>query len=299
MLAFVCLMCAIRTAQCASLRDEFRKSIGADVVLIINGDDFGKSLSSNAGVEQATEKGVLTSTTMIMCGLHVPEAMEYVRTHPKMDAGVHLNLLMENTMPPYGPLTPVSEVPSLVDAKGYFHTNLTFVPAMKSGEVEKELEAQIKKALDLGMDVTHIDSHMGFYHGDLRIFKITLKLSKKYGLPMRFPNPGFANTADAAGILTTNDILFDLGKYQGKEKVDHFVTWLKGLKPGIYEVVDHPATFGPDEKDVWRKEDMELTWNDEVVKTIKDRGIRLTGYRALRDFQRARAAEKAAAEEKK
>jgi len=94
-------------------------------------------------------------------------AIEIARKNPKMDVGVHLNLVVERTGRSAG-FCRREQVPSLVRADGTFRTNwVTAVPGMKTAEVEKELDAQIQKALDAGIDVTHIDCHRGFiYHGD-------------------------------------------------------------------------------------------------------------------------------------
>jgi len=53
----------------------------------------------------------------------------------------------------------------------------------------------------------------------------------KHGLPMRFPNAGFARSLDREGILTTDDILADLGRHSGVEKKVYFINWLRKLNP--------------------------------------------------------------------
>ena len=53
-------------------------------------------------------------------------------------------------------------MPSLVDADGCFpRTTAAAIAGAALDEVERELRAQIERALDAGIDVTHLDAHMG------------------------------------------------------------------------------------------------------------------------------------------
>lgn len=296
---FLCAFAA--RALAGKIEDDFRKSVGADIVLILNGDDFGRSLTNNAGIEKAWEGHGITTTTMITPARYVPQALEYIKKHPDMDVGVHLNLAQDDAPNLfYGPVLPAKEVPSLVEASGLFPTTQENLARMKSNEIRNELDAQIRKALDAGVDVTHFDCHKGFYHGDMRIFKIVTELAEKYDLPMRLPNAGFARTLDKKGIMTT-DGFAGLGKAIGEtfpEKKQWFLNWIRNLKPGIYEVIVHVGTPDPDQSEAWRVDDMNLVLDPDVQALIRERGIRLTGYREIRDFQRARRKIAAPAEAK-
>ena len=53
-------------------------------------------------------------------------------------------------------------MPSLVDKEGYLWDNVAEVVAnAKAAEVEVELRAQVQRALDFGVPLTHLDTHMG------------------------------------------------------------------------------------------------------------------------------------------
>jgi predicted glycoside hydrolase/deacetylase ChbG (UPF0249 family) len=62
----------------------------------------------------------------------------------------------------WGPILPVTEVPSLVDKDGHFFPSKpSFLAARpKLVEVEKELRAQIELALKKGVNISHLSTHM-------------------------------------------------------------------------------------------------------------------------------------------
>ena len=82
--------------------------------LIINGDDFGLSAENNAGIIAAHRAGAVTSTSLMMGGDAVQEAIELARQHPKLVVGLHVSF--SDTRPILLP----ELVPLLVLPKGYF-----------------------------------------------------------------------------------------------------------------------------------------------------------------------------------
>ena len=285
-LLFIVLSNVILTAK-DDPRKLFRDSIGAEKIVIINADDFGKTHAANIGVISAIEKGFVTTTTMITPALQIKEAFDYLTAHPNVDAGVHLTLAIEKDLSPYGPVLPAGKVPSLVDENGHFFTTIAVVTRMKPSEIQEELNAQIQKAIHAGINITHLDCHMGFYHGDIQTLKIVLNLAKKYDLPMRLPNAGFANYLLREGIMTTDTMLPALRRKPGEGAMEVFDRLLRELKPGITEVITHPAVSGLDEYDtVWRQDELDMWLDPDVIKKAQNSGIRFIGYREMRDFQR-------------
>ncbi|MEW6200449.1 MAG: ChbG/HpnK family deacetylase, partial [bacterium] len=214
-------------------------------------------------------------------------AFKYLVSHPDADAGIHLTLIIEDDLPPYGPLMPVERMPSLVDENGYFFNTLDKVFGMNGTEISEELDAQIRKAVDAGVDITHLDCHMGFYHGDPKSFKIVLKLAKKYDLPIRLPHAGLAVQLLREGIMTTDALVMVPARKPGESAADVFKRLLNEIKPGITEIVSHPAVAGLDEYSAdWRQDELNMWLDPEVIDMMRQSDIRLIGYRQLRDFQR-------------
>ena len=64
--------------------------------LIVNGDDFGASSGVNRGILEAHERGILTSTSLMVDGPGAEEAAELARTRPNLGVGLHVVLTREN-----------------------------------------------------------------------------------------------------------------------------------------------------------------------------------------------------------
>ena len=109
------------------------------------------------------------------------EAARARASDPGLDLGVHLTLNAEWPHYRWGPVAgPRRACPRSLDAQGYLpRTTLEVVQRAKPEEVEIELRAQIETALAAGIDVTHLDAHMGtgFYPPFVPVYA---KLAREY-----------------------------------------------------------------------------------------------------------------------
>jgi predicted glycoside hydrolase/deacetylase ChbG (UPF0249 family) len=64
--------------------------------VIFNADDFGASTGINRGVIECHTRGVLTSTSMMVTGRAVREAVDLSRQHPKLAVGLHFDVWGED-----------------------------------------------------------------------------------------------------------------------------------------------------------------------------------------------------------
>ena len=78
-----------------------------------------------------------------------------------LDLGVHLTLNAEKRHYKWRPLTAPSPSSGLVDELGFFWADVATTRKASSDAVEAELRAQIDAAYRAGIDVTHLDAHMG------------------------------------------------------------------------------------------------------------------------------------------
>ena len=157
-------------------------------VIILHVDDAGMSFDSNKGVEEAMEKGIASSTSVMMPCPWVPGFVHYLKTHPNTDAGLHLTLTSEWKDYRWAPLSGRSRVPGLVDSEGAMWPEVEDVLKHASAdEVETEMRAQIERALQMGFKPTHLDSHMGTIFGSTAYIERYIKLGVAYQIPIMFP----------------------------------------------------------------------------------------------------------------
>jgi predicted glycoside hydrolase/deacetylase ChbG (UPF0249 family) len=263
-----------------------------DRLLIINCDDLGSSHAANVGVYDALRDGIATSATlMVPC----PWAREAAARYRGEDVGVHLTLNAEYDLYRWGPIT---HAPSLLDGDGGFPRTVADVwDHADLDEARRECRAQVERAILWGFDVSHLDSHMGTLQLRPEFFDIYLELAVDFGLPLRLSGASsertigfpFRRLAAEDGVVFP-DSFVNVRGVGSRRTIERLVG---ELRPGVTEVYVHPAvdtpelrSFAPD----WgaRVDDHDLVTNDRALRAMLERtGVKLVGYRALRDLQRA------------
>ncbi|MBV8975747.1 MAG: polysaccharide deacetylase family protein [Alphaproteobacteria bacterium] len=262
-------------------------------LLIVNCDDFGSSRSANRAIERAIRDGCASSTTlMVPC----PWARIAARSCGHLDVGVHLTLTSEYPAYRWPSLTAGA---SLHDNDGYLPMTAQEVWARADlDEVERECRAQIDRALEWGVDVTHLDSHMDILQLDRHYFALYMKLAKSYRLPVRLRrgrmvspfSPIRKSTLDAQGIITTDHFI---SPPWGEPARPLLVARLTKLNPGVTEFSAHPVEDGDElraydtEFSDIRAADAHCLMEPEIRELMKQRGVHLLGFKPLRDLMRA------------
>jgi len=152
--------------------------------LLLRIDDIGMCHSVNMAMKQLAETGVRFSTSVMFACPWYLEAVEILKTHPEISAGVHLTLNSEWKNYKWGPILGKEAVPSLVDGNGYFfasHVDFN-AHAIRAEEVEKELRAQIARAMQSGLKIDYLDYHMGTALSRPEFRAIVEKLAKENNL---------------------------------------------------------------------------------------------------------------------
>ncbi|HTI94441.1 MAG TPA: ChbG/HpnK family deacetylase [Puia sp.] len=152
--------------------------------LLIRLDDIGMNHSVNMALQKMAETGYPISASVQFACPWYQEAVAILRRNPQITVGVHLTLTSEWRYYRWGPVLGQTAVPSLVDTTGYFYqTDEAFDKSgYKLNEVEKELSAQIERALHTGLKITYIDPHMGIALSTPQLRALTEKLARKYKL---------------------------------------------------------------------------------------------------------------------
>lgn len=305
-IAFALLQFAIVVTNTNAAELTLAEKLGykaTDKLLIVNGDDCGMCHSANLATIDSMENGVMRSATIMVPCPWFPEIAEYARTHPEKDFGIHLTHTSEWRFYRWGPVAPKNEVPGLIDKDGYlWHDEEAVYKASNPKEALIEARAQIRKALEAGVDVTHIDSHMGTLQLNPDYLDVYLQLSIEFNLPVRmagaktlhrFGQHGLREKFTANGILFPDDFIYDELPLAGKMGVKAFWTEIiKGLKPGVTELYIHASLATDESKAIsgsWKtryEEYQTFTTDPEIKKLIKDQGIILIGFKPLRELQR-------------
>ncbi len=130
--------------------------------VVIHADDLGMSHGANLAFRDLAALGTVTCGSVMVPCPWFAELAAMARSDPALDIGVHLTLTSE--MPGYRwrPLTRPSRAAGLTDDDGFLHRNVPTLRARADpAAVEAELAAQVETALGAGIDVTHLDDHMG------------------------------------------------------------------------------------------------------------------------------------------
>jgi len=269
-------------------------------VLILNADDFGMCHDQNEGVIRGLEEGVFTSSTILVTCPWFEEAAEFARSNPRADLGVHLTLTAEWDSYKWGPVSARHTVPTLVDERGYLWQTVAQVyEHARLDEAERELRAQIEKALAAGIDVTHLDSHMGTLQLRADYHEIHARLAGEYRVPIRLASrrrmgtEGMAailDRLDASGVVTPDHLVFQ-GPSSVTETESYWTNLIRTLKPGVTEILCHPAIARDELKscarDAFQREaDFRYFTSDQTRQLIKDEGVEMVGFRELRDLMR-------------
>jgi predicted glycoside hydrolase/deacetylase ChbG (UPF0249 family) len=271
-------------------------------LLILHADDLGFAHSADAASFDALDKGAVSSASIMIPTPWVTEVAAYAKAHPNADLGLHLTLTSEWETYRWGSVAPRDKVSSLLDSDGTFPNEDSIVTARaKPEEIERELRAQIERALALGIHPTHVDSHMGALFNTPGLIASYIKVAHEYHLPFLalktgpFGGPGMSVTAPDipldAVIVASEEVPRDKWK-------EFYLNAIANLKPGITEIIVH---LGHDDSELqavtvnhepygsaWRQRDYEVVNSAEFKKALQDNHVIVIKWRDLQKLVQQR-----------
>jgi len=264
-------------------------------LLVLHSDDMGCSRASDAATFELMEAGRLTSGSVIVPSPFLDEVADYQRSHPAADIGVHLALTSEHPKRRWPGILGRDACPSLHDADGYLPMTVAeLLERADPVEAARELRAQVEVALARGIDVTHLDSHMGaVFHGRFRHSWTALAI--EFQLPTfidtAFRGRGGVDAMEAAGIPVIDRLIHDTYGPDKPAKAELFPRLIASLEPGFTHLLIHPAHDTPELHEfivgpATRIADYELFAEGALHRQLADMDVILTGYRPLRDAVR-------------
>ena len=266
-------------------------------LLIIHADDLAVAHSEDVASFDAIDSGAATSASIMVPCPWLTEVAEYAKTHPDADLGLHLTLTSEWKTYRWGPVESKDRVPSLLESSGYLWPETD--PAkqhIKSDEAEREIRAQIQKAIALGIHPTHLDSHMGVLFSRPDLFGVYVKLAHEYKLPflaVRTPNAPPA----LLSMLSEKDVVLDSivmasPEVNASEWKNFYLNAIRDLKAGLTEFIVHlghddaelqAVTAGhPDYGSAWRQRDYDVITSPELKKALDDNHVILIHWSDLK-----------------
>jgi len=278
--------------------------LATDKLLIVNGDDAGMCHAANLATIECMEIGLMRSATIMVPCPWFPEMAAYTRRNPDKDFGVHLVHTSEWTRYRWGPVAGRTVVPGLVDGEGYLWRRVQDVYRHATPEEALiEGRAQIRQALDAGIDVTHLDSHMGTLQLHPDFMEVYVRLALEFDLPLRMASqstlerygyPELRKQVAAQGIVFPDHFIYDELQRQDQGVKAFWLDIVRNLKPGVTELYIHAALPTDELKAItgsWptRAAEYEVFARDpDMKRLVEEQKIVLISYRPLRDLQRAR-----------
>lgn len=269
-------------------------------LLIIHADDLGVAHSENSASLYALENSPVNSASIMVPCPWFPEIASYARKNKDMDFGLHLTLNSEWENYKWGPVSARESVKSLVNHKGYFFSSVdSLIASAKVDQVEIELRSQIKKALSEGINVTHLDTHMGSAASTPEIGAVYIRLGNEFKVPVLLDKRVFSEPMKLVkDLINENTVVVDEihMAYPNSIKegmASYYEKLLQNLSPGLNCLLIHTAyddeemraiTINhPEYGAAWRQEDFDFFTSEKCAEILKEQGIILVSWKELRD----------------
>jgi len=185
--------------------------------LIVNADDFGLSHGVNRGFIECFERGIVTSTSLMVRQPAAAAAGAYARAHPALGVGLHLDF--GEWVPKNGDWVPL----------------YTAVPLEDEACVAEELASQLARFEELtSSDPTHIDSHQ-HVHRNEPLRSLVLAAAERLRVPVRDFSPIIKYCGDFYGQGAEGEPHPEILTVEGLTKI------FSGLLEGVTELGCHPG----------------------------------------------------------
>src|SRR5271168_1432689 len=244
--SFFLLGGAVRAQESKTIAERLGYAKDAKL-LIVHDDDLGMSHSVNSAAIAALESGAVDSASIMVPCPWFPEIAEYAKTHPNADFGLHLTMTSERVYVRWGPVASRDTVPSLLDAYGYLRQDWPQGLTINASDAEREMRAQVERALAMGVRPTHLDSHQyRLFENGKEIFQSALRVAHDYKLPLFVVRDWLVDRPYLEPSLGPDDLVVDhtvtIGPEVPAEKwADFYTGALKNLQPGVTVFIIHLA----------------------------------------------------------
>jgi chitin disaccharide deacetylase len=225
-------------------------------VLIVNADDFGRSVGINRGVIRCHEEGIVTSASLMVRWPEAEDAAAWAR-RTSLSVGLHLDL------------------GDWEWREGEWHIRYEVVDMEDLDAIAAEIERQLERFERLiGRPPTHLDTHQHVHLKYPPVLQALGPAGQRLGVPVRGLTPGIAYS----GVFYGQD-----GKGAPAPDLitaDALVKLIEALPPGVTELGCHPASEA-DRDWVYREErvkEVEALCDPRVRAAIDRCGVALRSF---------------------
>ncbi len=287
-----------------------------DRAVILHADDIGMCQASVEAYADLVDFGLISSAaTMVPCAWF-PATASFCREHAaKVDMGVHVTLNSEWNPCRWRPVSTSDPATGLMDDEGYFHRDLESTRDHADADaIYTEIKAQVSQALNAGIDITHIDSHMFAIGQRPDFFQSYMRVAMEHQLPSLLLRVRMEAVREMVKGQIEDDSLVTIAHHlqelerQGLPMVDnmqvtslhthenrleHIKEIIDGFEPGtINYLIIHPVKDTPEIRMLatdWRARVADYqTFTSEAARALfREESIHLIGWRVLRDLMRA------------
>ena len=281
-----------------------------DRLVILHTDDIGMCHASVQAFKDLWAFGSISSgATMVPCPWF-PAVAQMCRENPEMDMGVHATLNAEWESYRWGPVSTRDPGSGLLDEAGYFHQwHQAVYDNARPEAVDAEVNAQVERALAAGIDITHVDSHMGTIMNPMFVQSYVQAAAKRL-LPNMLPRSsaiGIEMMGGGEKERTEYAPVMELIESMGIPMVDGILAMplehdqdhigvakklLGELPIGITHFLLHPSIDTPELRALapdWRARvaNYNAFMSDDLRIHLEGEAIKVIGYRAIRDAMRS------------
>ena len=267
--------------------------------LVVNADDFGFTRDVNQGIIEAHQRGILTATTLMANGDSFEDAVRLAGENPSLDVGAHLVLIGGRALAGSHEPLPAS-VPRLLAAI-----------ALGRIRIYEELASQVRRILDAGVRLTHLDTHKHTHLAPPVLDAVT-RIAEEFGIrwvrrPFDLPITAARGAAPRSKRATSDALAFIRGRFErvlaGRhcKTTDHFagfqitgrfrtrelVALIRALPEGSTELMCHPGKCtaelenAPTRLKESREQELAALTSPEARRALEECGVQLVNYPIL------------------
>jgi predicted glycoside hydrolase/deacetylase ChbG (UPF0249 family) len=155
-------------------------------LVIFHADDVGMCHGSNVAFVELAEAGIVQSGSIMAPCPWATEMVRLAQANPALDVGVHLTLTCEWPDYRWGPMTTRAAESGLVRRDGSFWPSTAEVHEHADvAAAAVELRAQVEWVVESGVQISHLDSHMGVNWAP-PLFTLYAELGHEHHAPIFF-----------------------------------------------------------------------------------------------------------------